>query len=78
MEPTKLAKQFMAELRMNPLFRETMKELLKFRPVVPAYKTPSHSKEEEFSLLERIKFESARKEGFDKIYLLLTGEKADE
>jgi hypothetical protein len=67
----------MAELRMNPLFRETMKEVLKFRPVVPAYR-PGHSSEEMQSTLERIKYESGRQEGFDKIYLILTGEKSNE
>jgi hypothetical protein len=74
MEPTKLAKQFLNELRTNPLFQETVKELKKFRPVVPAYK-PCQSQEETSSLWERIKFESGKQEGFDLIYLLLTGDR---
>lgn len=59
---------------MNPLFRETMKELKKLRPVVPVYK-PCQTQEEMFSLLERIRFESGRQEGFDLIHLLLTGDR---
>lgn len=72
MEP--IAKQFLQELRLNPLFKEAMKEIYKSRPVVPAYK-PGQSQEESISLLERIKYESGRKEGFDLIYLLLTGDR---
>jgi hypothetical protein len=74
MEPTPLAKQFLQELRLNPLFKEAMKEIKKFRPQVPAYR-PGHSLEENSSLMERIKFESGRLEGFDLIYLLLTGDR---
>lgn len=74
MEPTPLAKQFLSELRENPLFREAMKDVKKFRPVVPVYK-PGQSREEADSLMERIKYESGRKEGFDLIYLLLTGDR---
>lgn len=70
----KLAKQFLQELRLNPLFKEAMKEVQKFRPVVPAYK-PCQSREEADSLMERIKYESGRKEGFDLIYLVLTGDR---
>lgn len=72
-----LAKQFITELRLNPLFREAMKELLKSRPVVPAYK-PCQTAEEQFHALERIKCESMRQEGFDAIYLRLTGVKPNE
>lgn len=69
-----LAKQFLKELRINPLFREAMKEAKKNRPVVPAYQ-PCQSQEEGLSLWERIKFDSGRQEGFDLLYLLLTGER---
>lgn len=70
----KLSKQFLSELRLNPLFQEAMKEIQKFRPVVPHYQ-PGESTEEVSSLIERIKFESGRQEGFDLIYLILTGER---
>ena len=70
----KLAKQFLQELRLNPLFKEAMKEIKKFRPVVPAYK-PAQSCEEEDSLIERIKYASGEQSGFDLVYLVLTGER---
>lgn len=70
----RLAKQFLQELRLNPLFKQAMKEIQKFRPVVPAYQ-PCQSREEADSLMERIKFESGRLEGFDLIYLILTGDR---
>ena len=70
----KIAKQFLQELRLNPLFKEAMKEVQKFRPVVPAYK-PGQSREEADSLIERIKYESGRLEGFDLVYLILTGDR---
>jgi hypothetical protein len=54
-----------------------MKELKKFRPVVPAYR-PCQSTEETQALWESIKYETGRQQGFDKIYLLLTGEKPNE
>jgi hypothetical protein len=69
-----VAKVFLQELRINPFFKEAMKEVLKRRPVVPAYQ-PCQSREEADSLMERIKYESGRKEGFDLIYLLLTGDR---
>lgn len=69
-----VAKQFLQELRINPLFVASMKEVKKHRPLVPAYK-PCHSREEADSLMEQIKFESGRKEGFDLLYLLLTGDR---
>ncbi len=74
MEPTPLAKQFLNELRENPIFQAAVKELNKFRPIVPKYK-PGQSSEENSSLLEVIKYESGRKEGFDLLYLLLTGDR---
>lgn len=74
MEPTPLAKQVLSELRENPLFQKAIGELKKFRPVVPAYK-PGQSLEENASLIERIKYESGRREGFDLLYLILTGDR---
>lgn len=65
------------DLRLNQHFRAALKELKELHaPVVPVYK-PGQSQEETFSLLERIKFESGRKEGFDLLYLLLTGDRDD-
>lgn len=68
-----LSKQFLQELRLNPLFQEAMKDVKKFRPVVPAFQPGSP--EEIESLLEKIKYESGRLAGFDLIYLVLTGDR---
>ena len=68
-----LAKQFLQELRLSPLFKSAMQEIKKFRPVVPAYQPGSP--EEIESLLERVKYESGRLAGFDLIYLVLTGDR---
>jgi hypothetical protein len=71
-EHTKL---FLAQTREHPLFKDLINEINKQRPVIPTYQ-PGQSQEETYSLLERIKFESGRKEGFDLALLLLTGEKS--
>ena len=67
-------KEFLARLRMEPLFLDLLKEIDKQRPVIPKYQ-PAESSEEERSLLERIKFETGRQAGFDLYRLYLTGEK---
>ena len=74
MKLTEQSKVFLSELRISPRFHSLVKELQDARPVVPAYK-PGQSQEETISLLERIKFESGRKEGFDLVMLLLTGDR---
>jgi len=68
-----VTKEFILQLRINPLFREWLKELQQARPVVPKY-VPGESTMETEALLERIKYESGRREGFDLMYLLLSGE----
>jgi len=68
------AKEFWSLVRANPHFSEVMKEVKSRRPVVPAYKA-CQTQEEQFSIMERIRFESGRQEGFDLIYLLLTGDR---
>jgi hypothetical protein len=68
-------KSFLKELFVHPLYKGAMQEINQMlRPVVPAFR-PSQSQEENFSLLERIKYESGRKEGFDLLYLHLTGDR---
>lgn len=69
-------KEFVLQVRINPLFSEWMKDLKQARPVVPKY-VPGESTMETEALLERIKYESGRKEGFDLVYLLISGEKLD-
>lgn len=61
------------ELMVNPIFKGLMQELKALQPVVPSYK-PGTPQEVEM-LFEQIRFESGRKEGFDLLYLVLTGER---
>lgn len=68
-------KAFMSTIIVNPLFKGAMREIYQqLRPVVPVFK-PGQSREEDFALLERIKFETGRKDGFDLFYFHLTGER---
>lgn len=68
-------KVFHQELALDPRFKALMRELNKqHRPCVPSYR-PGQSREEADSLLERIKYESGRQEGFDLLFLRLTGER---
>lgn len=68
------AKACLAELRANQIFHRLMKELRALsRPVVPGYRPGST--EEIAMLVEKIKYETGRQEGFDLIYLYLTGER---
>jgi len=67
-------KEFVAKVRAHELFSDFVAEIDKHRPVVPRYR-PTHSGEEERALLESIKFETARQDGFDLFRLFLTGNK---
>ena len=53
-----------------------MKEMKERRPVLPRYQ-PQATSEANQELLEKIKFETGRQDGFDLIYLILTGERLD-
>lgn len=57
------------------MFHAVVKEIKTFRPVVPGF-APGAS-EETYHLLERIKFESGRRAGFDLAMQYLTGEKSE-
>ena len=70
------AKRWLVEIKNDPKFKQVMKEFKELRPVVPKYK-PQQSMESSAELYERIKYESARQDGFDLIFLYLTGEKLD-
>ena len=73
-----VSRAYLQDMRVNPKFKGLMKFIAENQaPIVPAYKG-SQTKEEEFALVERIKFESGRREGFGLFYLFLTGEKLDE
>lgn len=69
------ARTFLAQLRHEPMFHAVVKEIKTFRPVVPGF-APGAS-EETYHLLERIKYESGRRAGFDLAMQYLTGEKSE-
>ena len=66
-------KELAQRLKLDPFFRDWVEELKKSRPVVPSYQPGDLQETQE--LLERIKFESGRREGFDLLLLYITGEK---
>jgi hypothetical protein len=69
-------KTWLAELRNNPKFRQVMKEMKELRPVLRRYQ-PQATSEANQELIEQIKFETGRQDGFDLIYMILTGERLD-
>ena len=73
---TENGKVWLAEIRNDPKFKQVMKEFRTLRPPVSKYR-PQISQEANNELLERIKYESGKQDGFDLIFLLLTGEKLD-
>lgn len=70
------AKRWLIEIKNDPKFKQVMREFKELRPLVSRFK-PQGSVEANNELLERIKYESGRQDGFDLIYLQLTGEKID-
>lgn len=60
------------QLRESPEFMAVMEEMLKFRPVVPDY-TPQATMDETDNVIERVKYHSAQRAGFDLLYRNLTG-----
>jgi hypothetical protein len=73
---TNNGKVWLAELRNNPKFKQVMKEFKELRPVVPQYE-PQSSAEATAELIEKIKFSTGMKKGFDLIFQHLTGEQLD-
>ena len=69
-------KKWLVELRNDPKFRQVMKEFKELRPFIPRFK-PQASIDGSAELMEQIKFESARQDGFDLIYSQLTGDRPD-
>lgn len=70
------AKRWLIEIKNDPKFKQVIREFKEFRPVIPHYK-PQVSLEASAQLMEQIKYESARQDGFDLIYARLTGERTD-
>lgn len=61
-------KELLLKLNETPEFQVIMEELIKQRPIVPKW-SPDGGE----LLMERIKFEMARQDGFDLLKRLLTG-----
>ena len=77
MKPNDAVKVFVQQVTANPLWKEWIVHLQKQRPVVPKYR-PGLTSEETAGLLEQIKYESGRRDGFDHLLLHLTGEKPND
>ena len=67
-------KLFLGQLRSDPKFRHVLKELKDVRPVIPFYK-PQDTIDAQAMLIEQIKYSTATQQGFDLLYLILTGER---
>ncbi len=66
--------ELLKALRESREFKIIMEGVKENRPIVPAYK-PQKTIDETQNVIERIKYESARQEGFDLLYQTLTGHK---
>ena len=64
--------ELLKQLRESQEFMAVMDEMLKNRPVVPDY-SPQSTMDETANVLERVKYYSAQRAGFDILYRNLTG-----
>lgn len=64
--------ELLKQLQEDVNFQAIMSDVLKHRPVVPDY-TPQATRDETENLMERIKYHSANRAGFDMLYRILTG-----
>jgi ribosomal protein L39E len=62
--------------RSNPEFVQMMKAMQKNRPVIPAFSL-AQTADEQYMIVERIKYATAMRQGFDILYQHLTGIKGD-
>ena len=65
-------KELLKQLRETREFQEIMDAMHKSRPVVPAYR-PAGSMEANNAVIEELKYQSGRQDGFDLLFKLLTG-----
>jgi len=68
------AKLFLGQLKGDAKYRIVLKELKQLRPVIPEYR-PQETRDSEAQLVEQMKYETARQQGFDLLYRALTGER---
>lgn len=67
-------KELLRALQENPDFQTVMDFALSYRPVIPEYK-PGETIDETANVMERIKFYSAQRQGFDALFQMLSGRK---
>lgn len=65
-------RDLLAKLRESAEFKQIMDELQRNRPVIPDYR-PQATREETEYLVEKIKYQSGLRDGFDLLSKLLTG-----
>lgn len=65
---------FLAQLKGDGKFKLVMKNVKEARPVIPSYR-PQETRDMEAQLVEQMKYETARQQGFDLLYQILTGER---
>lgn len=70
-------KDLLTELRARGEFAAVMTDLLEHRPAVPAFAL-AKTHEEQYMIVERIKYHTAMQQGFDLLYQHLTGRKPGE
>jgi hypothetical protein len=67
-------KELLKQLRESENFQAIMREIVKNRPVIAEYR-PQSTRDETENLIEQIKYETAKRSGFDLLYTLLSGSK---
>jgi hypothetical protein len=65
-------KELLKQLRESPEFQTIMLEVLRLRPIVSEY-APQATVDETTNLIERIKYDMARRAGYDLLYSILMG-----
>jgi len=60
------------QLQESPDFQVVMDSMKQFRPVIPAYR-PDSTTEADRALIEQIKYQSGRQDGFDLLFKFLVG-----
>lgn len=67
-------KELIPQLRESRDFQAIMADVMKQRPVVPEFK-PGDTRDATDNMMEKIKYFSAQRVGFDLLYQILTGNK---
>lgn len=62
----------LTQLRESQDFQQIMDEMVKLRPIIPDY-MPQQTRDATENLIERVKYSSAHRAGFDLLYQALTG-----